>query len=332
MHGPAHPSTTQPRGSLDPQPSPRSASAGSFASTNTRNAGSAAVTGGLLEAGELAGNLSDFLSDTIQGPLCEQPPGGRSPSPSKVVVAPGDSLWAIAERELGDGSLWSEIYNINKDTIGPNPSNIIPGTIISIPNLKNDKTTESNNEKSEVSPECQERGTKMSEINNLYEALEHFRSGAGGAVPAGPGLYSKIRASESYKKHVAGSDSTLANRIINRTLSMVPFDQPSGHINNSKGAKIGELNVMPLGSYEFDVSYSSPWNASEWGKDSRKVWSSLEVSLSTNELFDFKNEDYGLIDNLTREYAPGKIAGVGKDFYINVDMKEQYHLTHKQEK
>lgn len=33
--------------------------------------------------------------------------------PSAYVVRPGDSLWRIAERELGDGLRWGEIYDIN---------------------------------------------------------------------------------------------------------------------------------------------------------------------------------------------------------------------------
>jgi hypothetical protein len=49
------------------------------------------------------------------------------PPPKTYTVKPGDSLWAIAKRTLGDGSRWREIYNINKSLIGPDPYLIKPG-------------------------------------------------------------------------------------------------------------------------------------------------------------------------------------------------------------
>ena len=48
-------------------------------------------------------------------------------------VDSGESLWAIAEQELGDGSRWREIYDANKDVIGDNPDLIKPGQTLKIP-------------------------------------------------------------------------------------------------------------------------------------------------------------------------------------------------------
>jgi len=48
-------------------------------------------------------------------------------------VRPGDSLWAIAKRELGDGSRWREIYEANRDVIGPDPNVIQVGMTLRIP-------------------------------------------------------------------------------------------------------------------------------------------------------------------------------------------------------
>lgn len=47
-------------------------------------------------------------------------------------VQHGDNLWAIAERKLGAGSRWQEIYNLNKDIIS-NPDAIQPGWNLKIP-------------------------------------------------------------------------------------------------------------------------------------------------------------------------------------------------------
>ena len=50
-------------------------------------------------------------------------------------VQEGDSLWIIAQKYLGDGNRWNEIYsyNNNKSIIGGNPSLIKSGMVISIP-------------------------------------------------------------------------------------------------------------------------------------------------------------------------------------------------------
>jgi len=57
-----------------------------------------------------------------------------TPSPPKTyTVKPGDTLWAIAKRILGDGSRWQEIYNANVSVIGKNPNLIYPGQVLRIP-------------------------------------------------------------------------------------------------------------------------------------------------------------------------------------------------------
>lgn len=48
-------------------------------------------------------------------------------------VKSGDSLSEIAQREMGDGDRWKELYEANKDAIGDDPDLIRPGTKLSIP-------------------------------------------------------------------------------------------------------------------------------------------------------------------------------------------------------
>ncbi|NNL46989.1 MAG: LysM peptidoglycan-binding domain-containing protein [Acidimicrobiia bacterium] len=54
-------------------------------------------------------------------------------------VVPGDSLWAIACRDLGSSSdeqidrRWRQIYAENREIIGSNPDLIFPGQKLSIP-------------------------------------------------------------------------------------------------------------------------------------------------------------------------------------------------------
>lgn len=56
-------------------------------------------------------------------------------TPKTYTVVSGDNLWTIAQRLLGDGSRWNEIYsyNNNRSIIGGNPNLIRPGQVLSIP-------------------------------------------------------------------------------------------------------------------------------------------------------------------------------------------------------
>jgi len=49
------------------------------------------------------------------------------------VVEQGDTLFSIATSQLGDGSRWPEIYDLNKSVIGNNPALILPGQQLMIP-------------------------------------------------------------------------------------------------------------------------------------------------------------------------------------------------------
>lgn len=57
----------------------------------------------------------------------------RPPLPKTYTVRPGDSLWIIAKKILGNGARWREIYALNKSTIGPDPNKIKPGQVLRLP-------------------------------------------------------------------------------------------------------------------------------------------------------------------------------------------------------
>ena len=47
-------------------------------------------------------------------------------------VAPGDTMWAIAQRLLGSGARWQEIARLNGATVS-NPNLILPGQVLRLP-------------------------------------------------------------------------------------------------------------------------------------------------------------------------------------------------------
>jgi 5'-nucleotidase len=53
-------------------------------------------------------------------------------STKEYVIQKNDSLWKIAERELGGGHRWKYLYELNKDRI-KDPSRLRVGTKIVIP-------------------------------------------------------------------------------------------------------------------------------------------------------------------------------------------------------
>lgn len=63
---------------------------------------------------------------------------------TSYTVQPGDNLWNISRDHLGQGQSWGEIYQMNQDVIGANPSLIHPGQQLSLPSTDPTGTTLSN--------------------------------------------------------------------------------------------------------------------------------------------------------------------------------------------
>ncbi|NGM46814.1 LysM peptidoglycan-binding domain-containing protein [Rhodobacter sp. SGA-6-6] len=61
-------------------------------------------------------------------PVTAPPP----PAPVTVTVQPGHTLWAIAKGELGEGILYVQVYEANRDAIR-DPDLIYPGQVFTIP-------------------------------------------------------------------------------------------------------------------------------------------------------------------------------------------------------
>ncbi|WP_406507158.1 LysM peptidoglycan-binding domain-containing protein [Streptomyces sp. NBC_00212] len=57
-----------------------------------------------------------------------------TPNPGKTyTVKPGDMLSTIAKQQYGDPNQWERIYKANAVQIGPDPGNLRPGMVLTIP-------------------------------------------------------------------------------------------------------------------------------------------------------------------------------------------------------
>lgn len=62
----------------------------------------------------------------------QQVESGVKASTREYTIQANDSLWRIAEKEMGKGNRWQYLYELNKDRI-KNPNKLKKGTVIIIP-------------------------------------------------------------------------------------------------------------------------------------------------------------------------------------------------------
>lgn len=84
----------------------------------------------VLYAGDSSLWSTETFVESNFEPIAEAPAPPPPPAPRTVTVAPGDTLWAIAERELGDGNRYQEIANLSGID---NPDLIHPGQVLTLP-------------------------------------------------------------------------------------------------------------------------------------------------------------------------------------------------------
>ncbi len=58
---------------------------------------------------------------------------GTVPAFAVVTVRPGDTLWSLAQRYLGNGNRWPQLYAANRAVVGPDPNLIYAGEQLALP-------------------------------------------------------------------------------------------------------------------------------------------------------------------------------------------------------
>ena len=68
----------------------------------------------------------------VESPFARVEPIAVMTGDARVVVQPGNSLWRIARRTLGDGPQFTAIYEANRSQI-TDPNLIYPGQVFVVP-------------------------------------------------------------------------------------------------------------------------------------------------------------------------------------------------------
>lgn len=104
-------------------------------------AGPAPLTGSQVAGSQLAEPAPGAESALAPDAVAAATPAGApapdaapvpSPPPVRITVQPGLTLWAIADASLGDGTLYVQVFEANRDKI-QNPDLIFPGQVFTVP-------------------------------------------------------------------------------------------------------------------------------------------------------------------------------------------------------
>jgi uncharacterized protein RhaS with RHS repeats len=156
-------------------------------------------------------------------------------------------------------------------------------------------------------------GVAMAEINDFSGARSHYRSGAGGTVPAGWSLNREMQAHASFKNRIDGNggEADLVRRILNNHLERAG-SSASGTYSNIPGSSVGQLSCPTLGSYGMNVTYQLGYRVSTRASGNHVVHFRIEAQYSLVEEWDFASvQGYNAYQNITREHGPGFVAGLG---------------------
>ena len=151
---------------------------------------------------------------------------------------------------------------------------------------------------------------KHSVINHLLDAMEHYKSGAGGTVKAGKLLIVEIRTSQymRMKKEAQNIAKTIKSKLPGKTLN------GSGNVNY--------VFCLTLGHFDFKYTYSLTILKNKKCR--------IKFSCRGSDLWDFEHgqsqnvKQY--LHNLFQEDIPNFILGSGKKFTISYDFNYTFDV------
>ena len=89
-------------------------------------------TGPAVEPAADAAGVTPTTKPVIAEPTAADTAPAASPGPITITVLPGFTLWAIAKENLGNGVMYVQVFEANKDKI-KDPDLIYPGQVFTVP-------------------------------------------------------------------------------------------------------------------------------------------------------------------------------------------------------
>ena len=118
--------------------------------------------------------LASALSASVLAQAPKTPLALKPDAPERYVVAPGDTLWSIAQHYTDSPWRWNELWNLNKDQI-KNPHRIYPGNVIVLDRSKGQLAV---SDTVRLSPKVRAESTARTAIPSIPPALiEPFLAG-----------------------------------------------------------------------------------------------------------------------------------------------------------
>ncbi|WP_446750639.1 transglycosylase family protein [Streptomyces sp. WZ-12] len=141
-------------------------------------------------------------SDPSDAPAAPPTQAPEKSSPSTYTVRAGDTLSLIAERHLGDSRRWPHLYEINKDTIGPNPDVIQPGQRLTLPTSHRKPYTGEAERKTTTPRHAKPKATATDARNGMWDRLAQCESSGNWSINTGNGYHGGLQfALSTWREH-----------------------------------------------------------------------------------------------------------------------------------
>jgi hypothetical protein len=189
-------------------------------------------------------------------------------SATEYAVQSGDCLYKIAKSQLGSGSRWSEIYELNKDII-KDPALIFVGQNLKLPGATSVTAV--------VTPDASNDAAAAEKINQdeQKEADKYAQMLYDAAKKAEPAVTAVLKSMESDNAHLEGLDFRL--KTVESTSRKILSDAHDAEISIEESAK----NIKDSLRYTFII------DDSDYVETSKKIMDTLIANGTT--VINFKN-------------------------------------------
>lgn len=162
-------------------------------------------------------------------------------SATSYTVQPGDNLWNLSKKFLGDGKQWGDLYSMNKDIIGANPRMIQPGQQLQIGN--GSETVAGN---SGMAPQTMDQSSLSSASGNSMD-VGQAASQTQISAPEAPVQNAPAPQSEAMTPQIESmSPGATNNTLSSAPASVDPAAAATGYSNNAGAAQAATVSPVSM--------------------------------------------------------------------------------------